>query len=138
MWEPRRLTTLWTSTACYRNSFNILIVKFITPLKLSLKRGRRIDLGSGLAYKPPGDITIYLDWREGDFLACALHVLTLRTATPPDSNFLHLANKFQLVSRSRQAKRTMMSQSPRFELGPYKEPRTKPVTPLHLFVLLMK
>jgi hypothetical protein len=21
MWEPRRLTTLWASTACYRNSF---------------------------------------------------------------------------------------------------------------------
>jgi hypothetical protein len=21
MWEPRRLTTLWTFTACYRNSY---------------------------------------------------------------------------------------------------------------------
>jgi hypothetical protein len=24
MWEPRRLTTLWNSTACYRNSFTFL------------------------------------------------------------------------------------------------------------------
>jgi hypothetical protein len=24
MWEPRRLTTLWASTACYRGSFNFL------------------------------------------------------------------------------------------------------------------
>jgi hypothetical protein len=24
MWEPRRLTTLWAATACYRNSFDIL------------------------------------------------------------------------------------------------------------------
>jgi hypothetical protein len=22
MWEPQRLTTLWASTACYRDSFN--------------------------------------------------------------------------------------------------------------------
>jgi hypothetical protein len=25
MWEPRRLTTLWASTACYRDSFFILL-----------------------------------------------------------------------------------------------------------------
>jgi hypothetical protein len=24
MWEPRRLTTLWASTACYRDSFTFL------------------------------------------------------------------------------------------------------------------
>jgi hypothetical protein len=24
MWEPRRLTTLWASTACYRNSFTFM------------------------------------------------------------------------------------------------------------------
>jgi hypothetical protein len=24
MWEPRRLTTLWASTACYRDSFPFL------------------------------------------------------------------------------------------------------------------
>jgi hypothetical protein len=25
MWEPRRLTTLWASTACYRDSFTFFI-----------------------------------------------------------------------------------------------------------------
>jgi hypothetical protein len=25
MWEPRRLTTLWAFTACYMNSFTILL-----------------------------------------------------------------------------------------------------------------
>jgi hypothetical protein len=30
MWEPRRLTTQWTSTACYRDSFN-----FTSPPTLS-------------------------------------------------------------------------------------------------------
>jgi hypothetical protein len=25
MWEPRRLATLWASTACYRDSFTIFI-----------------------------------------------------------------------------------------------------------------
>jgi hypothetical protein len=27
MWEPRRLTTLWASTACYRDSFALLSVE---------------------------------------------------------------------------------------------------------------
>jgi hypothetical protein len=27
MWEPRRLTTLWTSTACYRDSFTFFLGK---------------------------------------------------------------------------------------------------------------
>jgi hypothetical protein len=26
MWEPRRLTTLWASTACYRDSFTFTFV----------------------------------------------------------------------------------------------------------------
>jgi hypothetical protein len=26
MWEPRRLTTLWAPTACYRNSFLFYII----------------------------------------------------------------------------------------------------------------
>jgi hypothetical protein len=26
MWEPRHLTTLWTSTACYRDSFTFYTV----------------------------------------------------------------------------------------------------------------
>jgi hypothetical protein len=27
MWEPQRLTTLWASTACYRDSFTFLFKK---------------------------------------------------------------------------------------------------------------
>jgi hypothetical protein len=26
MWEPRRLTTLWASTACYRDSFTFTLI----------------------------------------------------------------------------------------------------------------
>jgi hypothetical protein len=29
MWEPRRLTTLWTSTACYRDKFTFIIIIII-------------------------------------------------------------------------------------------------------------
>jgi hypothetical protein len=29
MWEPRRLTTLWASTACYRDSFTFFLPHFI-------------------------------------------------------------------------------------------------------------
>jgi hypothetical protein len=29
MWEPLRLTTLWTSTACYRDSFTFFTISFI-------------------------------------------------------------------------------------------------------------
>jgi hypothetical protein len=25
MWEPRRLTTLWASTACYKDSFTFIV-----------------------------------------------------------------------------------------------------------------
>jgi hypothetical protein len=28
IWEPRRLTTLWASTACYRNSFTFLPLRY--------------------------------------------------------------------------------------------------------------
>jgi hypothetical protein len=28
MWEPRRLTTLWASTACYRDSLTITYMRF--------------------------------------------------------------------------------------------------------------
>jgi hypothetical protein len=28
MWEPRRLTTLWASTACYRDIFTLLYLLF--------------------------------------------------------------------------------------------------------------
>jgi hypothetical protein len=27
MWEPRRLTTLWASTACYRDSFYLHVLE---------------------------------------------------------------------------------------------------------------
>jgi hypothetical protein len=29
MWEPRRLTTLWASTASYRDSFTLLVIEKI-------------------------------------------------------------------------------------------------------------
>jgi hypothetical protein len=39
MWEPRRLTTLWASTACYRDSFTFiftsLIIKVLTIFKMN-------------------------------------------------------------------------------------------------------
>jgi hypothetical protein len=31
MWEPRRLTNLWASTACYRDNFN-LVLSFVISL----------------------------------------------------------------------------------------------------------
>jgi hypothetical protein len=34
MWEPRRLKTLWASTACYRDSFNFLVEKCVTLEKI--------------------------------------------------------------------------------------------------------
>jgi hypothetical protein len=44
MWEPRRLTTLWTSTASYRDSFTYLLtfetvfkrywLNFVTTVKV--------------------------------------------------------------------------------------------------------
>jgi hypothetical protein len=35
MWEPRRITTLWVSTACYRDIFTLFISKstHLTPVK---------------------------------------------------------------------------------------------------------
>jgi hypothetical protein len=32
MWEPRRLTTLWTFTACYRDSFTFVFTLFFVIL----------------------------------------------------------------------------------------------------------
>jgi hypothetical protein len=34
MWDPERFTTLWTSTACYRDRFTLLII-IIIILELS-------------------------------------------------------------------------------------------------------
>jgi hypothetical protein len=36
MWEPRRLTTLWAFTACYRDSFTFLLVELLRLLKVQM------------------------------------------------------------------------------------------------------
>jgi hypothetical protein len=36
MWEPQHLTTLWASTACYRDSF---ILPYLHPLNLQIEYG---------------------------------------------------------------------------------------------------
>jgi hypothetical protein len=36
MWEPRRLTTLWTSTACYRDICTSLQIKIRAEVKVTL------------------------------------------------------------------------------------------------------
>jgi hypothetical protein len=36
MWEPRRLTTLWASKACYRNSFIFYLIIIIIIIKNSI------------------------------------------------------------------------------------------------------
>jgi hypothetical protein len=33
MWEPRRLTTLWAFTACYRDSFTFFTVSLKSTMK---------------------------------------------------------------------------------------------------------
>jgi hypothetical protein len=33
MWGPRRLTTLWTSTACYRDSFAFFFFLLVRPMR---------------------------------------------------------------------------------------------------------
>jgi hypothetical protein len=42
MWDPRRLTTLWASTACYRDTFTLLCsggeVEYFTMLHVSVMR----------------------------------------------------------------------------------------------------
>jgi hypothetical protein len=45
MWEPRRLTTLWASTACYRDSFTVFLITTDYRLEdcgLILNKDRRI------------------------------------------------------------------------------------------------
>jgi hypothetical protein len=34
MWEPRRLTTLWASTACYRDSFPLPLLRMFSPYEV--------------------------------------------------------------------------------------------------------
>jgi hypothetical protein len=38
MWEPRRLTALWASTACYRGSFTFLFISFIVDVGFETAR----------------------------------------------------------------------------------------------------
>jgi hypothetical protein len=40
MWEPRRLTTLWVSTACYRDSFIFLPLCNLVNDKINHKKER--------------------------------------------------------------------------------------------------
>jgi hypothetical protein len=42
MWEPRRLTTLWVSTACYRDSFTFFIFTFFL-VRGGIKYGRKLS-----------------------------------------------------------------------------------------------
>jgi hypothetical protein len=51
MWEPRRVTTLWAFTACYRDSFTFLLftlilicTRNILGIFLGVKGGRRVRL----------------------------------------------------------------------------------------------
>jgi hypothetical protein len=55
MWEPRRLTTLWASTSCYRNSFTLLfpiwlrgavleVLIFRSPLQFRFRRRNKFTL----------------------------------------------------------------------------------------------
>jgi hypothetical protein len=41
MWEPRRLTNLWASTACYKDSFTFT---FLATISLTSKASPDIDL----------------------------------------------------------------------------------------------
>jgi hypothetical protein len=54
MWEPRRLTTLWAFTACYRNSFIFLSLDSPTQTEVNgrlLINTARIQNGVGVAVK---------------------------------------------------------------------------------------
>jgi hypothetical protein len=43
MWEPRRLTTLWASTACYRDSFTLPQLLFAEGFINAWTEKERID-----------------------------------------------------------------------------------------------
>jgi hypothetical protein len=54
MWEPRLLTTLWASTACYRDSFNLplpllldLILRCLDSCNFTRSRQERTRQGFG-------------------------------------------------------------------------------------------
>jgi hypothetical protein len=48
-------------------AFILIAVKFIIPLKLSLKKGRYINLGSGLADKPQPTLQYILTGQKERF-----------------------------------------------------------------------
>jgi hypothetical protein len=45
MWEPRRLTTLWVSTVCYRDSFTFLSLLHFCALVNNIGDYRRLGAG---------------------------------------------------------------------------------------------
>jgi hypothetical protein len=47
MWEPRRLTTLWASTACYRNSFTFYWAFRLCPSSGTVEAGKHNVLETG-------------------------------------------------------------------------------------------
>jgi hypothetical protein len=42
MWEPRRLTTLWSSVACYRNRFTLLLTD-VRHVEIEIKLYNKIN-----------------------------------------------------------------------------------------------
>jgi hypothetical protein len=62
MWEPRRLTTLWASTACYRDRFT-----FTTTMTTQKKM---IQQGAGRQQKEKKDLSINRKeglWKKEEF-----------------------------------------------------------------------
>jgi hypothetical protein len=43
MWEPRRLTTLWASTACYRDSFTLKQYQITGDISVDISMGYGMD-----------------------------------------------------------------------------------------------
>jgi hypothetical protein len=76
MWEPRRLTILWHSTACYRNSFHTRNVLGTWWNARYVKRGSRPRSRRSIAYDAAADETALFGdrcsgWRDVAYLAGA-------------------------------------------------------------------
>jgi hypothetical protein len=67
IWEPRPLTTLWASTACYMDSFIFLLLSFLGHIP-SLKRFRMLCSARRYfsTHQPTGDIVLLV---RASFLA---------------------------------------------------------------------
>jgi hypothetical protein len=70
MWEPRRLTTMWASTVCYRDSFTFFFVT--TGYRLEdcgsiLNKGRLIFLFSRASTPALGHTQPPIQWIPGLF-----------------------------------------------------------------------